>query len=276
MSGTIAVDLDRRDSTWGLKMRIPAATLQPQTTLPESLTRLPPGEARESLLALHRFLGDELPSGVVSIYEAGGGSTNLLPPELLRRAEVTVVDIDAEQLRNNDEAQRKILGDIQTQRFPRDSFDLVICYNVIEHLPDVEAALDRFCEALKDGGLILIGAPNPQSLSGVVTRHTPHWFHVWYYRRIMGKKRAGQPGEPPFHTLFHPLVEPSRLIAAAEARGMDAILRRDYESPRYPEMRADKPALAAFIDGVAAILNFVLARTSDVRKGDYHLVLRKR
>jgi SAM-dependent methyltransferase len=275
MNGTIAGDLVRR-ATWGLKMGIPAARLQPQTTLPESLSRLPPGEARESVLALHKFLGDELPSGAVSIYEAGGGSTSLLPPNLLHHAEITVVDIDAEQLRNNDDAQRKILGDVQSQRFPRNSFDLVICYNVIEHLPDVAAALDRFCEALKDGGLILIGAPNPNSLSGFVTRHTPHWFHVWYYRHVMGKKHAGQPGQPPFQTLFHPLVEPSRLIAAAKARGMEAILRRDYESPRYQEMRAAKPTLAAFIDGVAAILNFALCRTRDVRKGDYHLVLRKR
>ena len=60
---------------------------------------------------------------------------------------MTVVDIDADQIRNNDYAQRAILGDIQTYRFAPDSFDLVICYNVIEHVPDVEAALSGFCES---------------------------------------------------------------------------------------------------------------------------------
>lgn len=243
--------------------------------LPQSLLRLPPGEAVESLLAVHRVLDHELPAGAISIYEAGGGSTSFLPLELLRRSAVTVVDIDAEQLRNNDYAQQKILDDVQTHRFPRESFDLVICYNVIEHLGDVGAALDRFCESLKDGGLLLIGAPNPQSLSGFVTRHTPHWFHVWFYRHMMGEEHAGEPGQPPFHTLFHPLVEPSRLVASATARGMDVVFSREYESPRYPEMRISKPALAALLDGVAALLNLVLAHKTDVRKGDYHLILRK-
>src|ERR1700722_8570818 len=102
------------------------------------------------------------PRACLSIYEAGGGSTCFLPLEILRRAHVTVVDIDEDQIRSNDYAQETILGDIQTYRFPPGSFDLVICYNVIEHLADVEAALLRFCEALKQGGLILIGAPNPR------------------------------------------------------------------------------------------------------------------
>jgi len=256
-------------------MRISVSS-QPQAALPQLLLNLPPGQARASLLAVHDVLGTELPKGTISIYEAGGGSTSFLPLELLRRAEVTVVDIDAEQLRNNGYAQEKILGDVQTYRFPRDSFDLVTCYNVIEHLDDVEAALDRFCEALKPGGLILIGAPSPQSLSGFVTRHTPHWFHVWFYRHVMGEDRAGQPGQPPFRTLFHPMVKPSCLVASANARSMEVIYRREYESPRYPEMRVSKPALAALLDGIAAVLNVVLARKADVRRGDYHLILRKR
>jgi SAM-dependent methyltransferase len=272
----IALDLIRPASAQGYDMRLSADTQPPEAGLPLSLLKLPQGQARESLLAVYDVLGAELPEGAISIYEAGGGSTSFLPPGLLRRAEVTVVDIDAEQLRNNDYAQAKILGDVQTYRLPRDSFDLVTCYNVIEHLGDVEAALDGFCEALRPGGLILIGAPNPQSLSGFVTRHTPHWFHVWYYRYVRGEERAGQPGQPPFHTLFHPLVEPSRLAASAKARGMEVIYRREYESPRYPEMRASKPALATLLDGVAAVLNVVLARKTDVRNGDYHLILRKR
>src|ERR1700716_1001045 len=140
---------------------------------PQPLLDLPPGEARDSLPTVHGILGTRLPAGKLAIYEAGGGSTSFLPLDVLRRAHVTVVDIDEEQIRNNDYAQERILGDVQTYRFAPGSFDLVICYNVIEHLPDVEAALLRFCESLKQGGLILIGAPNPKSLSGIVTTHTP-------------------------------------------------------------------------------------------------------
>jgi len=130
---------------------------------PQSLLDLPPGEARQSLLAVHGILDMELPPAALSIYEAGGGSTSFLPLDVLRRAHVTVVDIDEDQIRNNDYAQQTILGDVQTYRFPPGSFDLVICYNVIEHLADVEAALLGFCESLKQGGLILIGNRFPVS-----------------------------------------------------------------------------------------------------------------
>jgi SAM-dependent methyltransferase len=242
---------------------------------PQALLDLPSGDARESLLTVHGVLGERLPPTELAIYEAGGGSTSFLPLDVLRRAHVTVVDIDEAQIRNNAYAQATILGDVQIHRFAPGSFDLVICYNVIEHLSDAEAALERFCESLKQGGLMLIGAPNPKSLSGVVTKYTPHWFHVWFYRTIRGEKQAGEPGHPPFPTVFHPLVTLSKLEGFARHHSLEVIYRREYESPRYPEMRGRWPAFAALLDAVAAVMNFLLPGKVDVRHGDYHVILRK-
>ncbi|WGD53818.1 class I SAM-dependent methyltransferase [Bradyrhizobium sp. CB1650] len=242
----------------------------------QALLDLVAGEARDSLLAIHEVLRRELPRGRLTTYEAGGGSSSFLPLDVLSRSHVTVVDIDEDQIRNNSYAQEAILGDVQAYRFAPESFDLVICYNVIEHLPDVQAALLNFREALKRGGMILIGAPNPHSLSGVVTKYSPHWFHVWFYRHIRGIKTAGLPGEAPFATFFHPLVTLSKLDAFATAHGLEMIYRREVESPRYPEMRQRKPLFAALVDAGAAVLNAVLPHGTDVRRGDYHVILRKR
>jgi SAM-dependent methyltransferase len=252
------------------------ALLPPATVHPKSLLDLPSGEARESLLAVHGILRALLPPGKLAIYEAGGGSTSFLPLSVLDRAHVTVVDIDEDQIRNNDYAQETILGDIQSYRFQPETFDLVICYNVIEHLPDAEAALLGFCESLKQGGLILIGAPNPESLSGVVTKYSPHWFHVWFYRHVRGDKNAGLPGQAPFPTFFHPLVSLARLEAFARQHGLQVTYRREYESPRFPEMRARKPVLASLLDAAAIVANLFLPGKADVRRGDYHVILRKR
>jgi SAM-dependent methyltransferase len=243
---------------------------------PRPLLDMVQGEARECLLAVHGILDARLPATGLSIYEAGGGSTCFLPPQLLRRAHVTVVDIDPDQIRNNQYAHDAILGDIQTHRFAPGSFDLVICYNVIEHLADVETTLLGFREALKPGGLILIGAPNPRSLSGIVAKHTPHWFHIWFYRHVRGEKEAGQPGQAPFPTVFHPLVTLANLEAFANALGLEMIYRREYESPRFPEMRTRRPLLAALLDAFAVALNFLLPGKVDVRRGDYHVILKKR
>jgi SAM-dependent methyltransferase len=271
---TVTIDLTRAapaDVTADLRVTAGATA----TVLPQALLELAPGEARDSLLAVHRILGKRLAPTKLSIYEAGGGSTSFLPLDVLRRAHVTVVDIDEDQIRNNDYAQEAILGDVQVHRFAPGSFDLVICYNVIEHLPDLEAALSRFCESLKQGGLMFIGAPNPNSLSGVVTKYSPHWFHVWFYRHVRGEKQAGQPGEPPFPTFFHPLVTLSNLEAFANAHGLEVIYLREFESPRFPEMRARKPALASLLDAAATVMNFLVPGKRDVRHGDYHVILRK-
>jgi SAM-dependent methyltransferase len=250
--------------------------LSPAAVHPKSLLDLPSGEARESLLAVHGILRAVLPPGKLAIYEAGGGSTSFLPLSVIDRAYVTVVDIDEDQIRNNTYADKAVLGDIQSHRFKRETFDLVICYNVIEHLADVEAALLGFCESLKQGGMVLIGAPNPKSLSGVVTRYSPHWFHVWFYRHVRGDKNAGLPGQAPFPTFFHPLVSLLNLEAFAKAHGLQVIYRREYESPRFPEMRARKPVLASLLDAVAVFANLLLPGKADVRRGDYHVILRKR
>ena len=255
----------------------PADTaVKPAPAHPQSLLDLPPGEARQSLLTVYSILEAKLPAADLAVYEAGGGSTSFLPLNVLRRAHVTVVDLDDDQIRNNDYAQEAILGDIQTYRFAPDSFDLVICYNVIEHVPDVEAALNGFCQSLKPTGMILIGAPNPRSLSGVLTKYSPHWFHVWFYRHVRGDNEAGLPGQAPFPTFFHPLVSLSKLEAFAREHGLKVIYKREYESPRFPEMRARKPVLAALLDAFAVVANLFHSGKADVRRGDYHVILRKR
>jgi SAM-dependent methyltransferase len=252
------------------------ARLSPATVHPKALLDLPSGEARQSLLAVHGILRAVLPPGQLAMYEAGGGSTSFLPLNVLDRAHVTVVDIDEHQIRNNTYAHKTIRGDIQNYRFKPQTFHLVICYNVIEHLADVEAALLGFCESLKPGGLILIGAPNPKSLSGVVTKYSPHWFHVWFYRHVRGDKNAGLPGQAPFPTFFHPLVSLPKLQAFASQHGLQVIYKKEYESPRFPEMRAQKPVLAVLLDAVAVVTNLFLPGKADVRRGDYHVILRKR
>jgi SAM-dependent methyltransferase len=272
---TVTIDLSRVTSAGATA---DAGTLMPKpaTMHPQSLLDLPEGEARQSLLAVHDILGAMLQPTPLTIYEAGGGSTSFMPLEILERSHVTVVDIDADQIRNNDYAQDAILGDIQTYRFKPNSFDLVTCYNVIEHVPDVKAALTGFCEAVKPGGLILIGAPNPKSLSGVVTKFSPHWFHVWFYRHIRGDKKAGLPGQAPFPTFFHPLVTLSNLETFAGDHGLQVVYLKEYESPRFPEMRLRKPMFAALLDAAAIVMNLFIPGKADVRHGDYHVILRKR
>src|SRR5580658_6274550 len=117
MNKTVTLDLTRAAAA-GVTADTRMAVGGSSPVHPQSLLDLPPGEARESLLAVHGILATELPPTALAIYEAGGGSTSFLPLDVLGRAHVTVVDIDEVQIRNNTYAQRTVLGDIQTHRFP--------------------------------------------------------------------------------------------------------------------------------------------------------------
>lgn len=51
-------------------------------------------------------------------------------------------------------------GDVAALDFPTDAFDLVVCFETIEHVEDAEAALDELARVLAPGGLLLISSPN--------------------------------------------------------------------------------------------------------------------
>ena len=79
MNKTVAIDLAH--ATPAADAFAPAAA---SSAHPQSLLDLPPGEARDSLLAVHGVLGASLPQVPLAIYEAGGGSTSFLPLDMLR------------------------------------------------------------------------------------------------------------------------------------------------------------------------------------------------
>jgi SAM-dependent methyltransferase len=238
----------------------------------------PAADGSESPLeALGRFISARLgEQPLLRVYEAGGGSVSWLSPALLAKAKVVVVDIDPAGLEKNVYADEKIEGDIQTYSFPADSFDLVVCYNVIEHLQSPAAAIRNFHGALVPGGLLVIGAPHPNSFSSWVIRLTPHWFHVWYYRVMLRKEKAGQPGEPPFPVVYDRLVAPRVLADFCNDLGLNLIYYRAYESPRYTDMLRHRPVLGRLIYWLTSLINAATLNRVDVRTGDYHLVLEKR
>jgi SAM-dependent methyltransferase len=53
----------------------------------------------------------------------------------------------------------EVAVDIQKMTFADRSFDLVICHNVIEHVPDDRAALAELFRVLRPGGVALLSAP---------------------------------------------------------------------------------------------------------------------
>jgi SAM-dependent methyltransferase len=228
-----------------------------------------------ALQEVQEILKNRLSGKRVRIYEAGGGSISCLPISSFDHTFLTVVDVDEEQLRNNSYADVKILGDIQTYSFPENSFDLISCCNVIEHLDRPDQAIDHYYSALAPDGLLFIAAPNPSSLSGIVTRYTPHWFHVWVSRVLYGNQNAGQPGYHPFPTVFHRIVSPQTLVVFCKELGFEVVHLKLYIGVAYSNIRETKPILGWLLYVITGMLNAVMLGQRDLRLGDYYVVFQK-
>ncbi|MGH9955766.1 MAG: methyltransferase domain-containing protein, partial [Pyrinomonadaceae bacterium] len=75
-----------------------------------------------------------------------------------------------------------------------------VIYNsfVLEHIEDASQVLQNSTRWLKPGGIVVLKIPDPDSVCGFITRVTPHWFHVFYYRYLLGARNAGKPGYAPY------------------------------------------------------------------------------
>jgi SAM-dependent methyltransferase len=143
------------------------------------------------------------------VLEAGGGSfAHFSLPE---KAQLLALDIEFGQLSKNNNVHMKIQGDLHALPIAANSLDMIVCFNVIEHLGDPELVLSQLVDSLKPGGIILVGCPNRSSLKGLVTLWTPYEFHRWYYRVIVGKKDRGDGHFDVFPTPFKKVVSAKQL-----------------------------------------------------------------
>lgn len=156
----------------------------------------------------------------LTLLEAGCGSASYF--SFAGVARTVGIDISPQQLERNAVLQEKILGDLQTYPLPADEFDIVVCWDVIEHLSRPREALLNMFKTLKPEGVLVLGFPNLLSFKGFVTKLTPHWFHECFYRRMKYEFR-------PFPTYLRLAVLPSRVIQYALTNGLEVVFQRLHE-----------------------------------------------
>ncbi len=208
------------------------------------------------------------------VLEAGCGSLSHINIE--NNYHITGIDISQKQLDRNPHLQEKILGDIQTYDFEQASFDLIVCFWVLEHVHNPGLALAQFVNALKNDGILVIGVPNVMSLKGLVTKFTPHWFHIFIYRYIFNYKLAGIDDNAPFHTTMKLSISPNSILQFAKANNLSVLYFNTFEDYRQEELR-NKLKVTNWI--WSFLKNFVSIITFGKIKADstsYAIVLEKK
>jgi SAM-dependent methyltransferase len=187
------------------------------------------------LADLHLYL-DRFRSGrgPIRVLEAGCGRRTHF--DYSGAEHVVGIDVSDHELAHNEWVDDKIVGDVQSLPLGTDEYDLVVCWDLLEHLPDPIAALDNMVRAVKDDGIIVIGLPNVASVKGLVTRFTPHRFHVWFFRVVRKSPRAAR-GEGPFPTYMRWALRAPALRRWAASRGLRVDAFFAYESPTQAILR---------------------------------------
>jgi SAM-dependent methyltransferase len=146
--------------------------------------RFDPERTRGTLIeAEHRaryWCASQLAAGK-RVLDAGCGTGYGLAMLLAEGPEsVTGVDLSEEAVaeagrRLGDDAEL-VRADVRDLPFEEDSFDMVVCFEVIEHVERQRDALDELKRVLRPGGMLLISSPNRD----VYPPGNPH--HVREYR----------------------------------------------------------------------------------------------
>lgn len=163
---------------------------------------------RETEIIENHIKKNYAPGQVLQILEAGCGANWRLKLDGVKYV-LTGVDLDKAALelrkRNQNDLDEIIEGDLRSVHLQENHYDIIYNSFVLEHVKGAEDVMRNFVSWLKPGGLIIILIPDPHTVYGAITRATPHWFHVLYYRSL-GYKNAGKPGFFPYPVHYDTIV----------------------------------------------------------------------
>jgi 2-polyprenyl-3-methyl-5-hydroxy-6-metoxy-1,4-benzoquinol methylase len=210
---------------------------------------------------MYRLLPQRTPT--LRVLEAGCGSLSRL--RLDPSWHITGIDLSERQLARNTDLHERVLGDLEEYRWDNSAFDLVICWDVIEHLPNPQKALSNLFGALAPEGLLVLAFPNLHSIKGWVTKLTPYRVHVFFYRFVMGYE-SSVAEEHQFPTYLRREIKPGHIVELAQRHGLETCFRLEYEGSVQTELRQSNKLANGF---------FKLISPLGLNDSDAMLMLRK-
>jgi len=193
------------------------------------------GGTKAHIRVLHKMLEEFIaarPDGV-RVLEAGVADRSYFrfaPP-----VAVTGIDISAKEL-EDDRYSERIIGDIQTYT-PDKPYDIVICWYVLEHVPDPQTALLNLLQCTMEDGLLVIAVPNVWSLKGLLTKFTPFAIH----RAVRSIAFSSNGDYDPFKTYLRLSMSPRNIIKQCSAyeilyKGYSGIAVTRFARPVYQSL----------------------------------------
>jgi len=135
----------------------------------------PPPDPLDQLFLAHARPG-------MIVLDAGcGGTRGVSTDAPCDRMTIIGMDLDP-AVGDNPFCDAALLASVSSPPFADESFDLIHCRWVLEHLADPLQAFREFSRILKPGGRLLAMTNNIYHYATVGAKLTPHAFHRWWWR----------------------------------------------------------------------------------------------
>ena len=207
-------------------------------------------------------------AGPRSVLDAGCGPQCVL--EYGADAVVTGLDVSHAILERNTRLDHAIVADLAGAPLEDERYDLIVCWDVLEHLDNARSALETMSRALAPGGALVLKAPSLNSPKGIVTKLTPYRFHVWVYRRF---DVAGD--AMPFPTRFDRSMSPATLGRWARSNRMTVQWAASWEALLQKRLRSRVHLTGRAWRIAQRLVRAVSLGTIDGQATDFVLVLQK-
>ncbi|WP_344139153.1 class I SAM-dependent methyltransferase [Luedemannella flava] len=207
------------------------------------------------------------------VLEAGAGKRTRF--DLPSDAYVVGVDTDEVAIVRNERLDERVLTDLAAYAAPAASFDLITCWYVLEHVDDPALLVDRFATWTAPGGLVVIAVPNLRSVKALVTKATPHAFHVWFRRYVLGYRQAGRPGHGPYPTTLRRAIAPAALTGRFVARGLLPVFEGHFEDAKQVAFRERLRLTGDRWDAADRWVTRASLGRLDAARSEYVVVLRR-
>jgi SAM-dependent methyltransferase len=139
----------------------------------------------DDLLLRDRIL--ELLSPKMEILDLGAGA-GILEQMNFRGLvnQISGVDLDP-RVQNNPYLDEGVVSDVAETPYQDNSFDLVFCDNVFEHLENPILVFKEVARILKPGGIFIFKTPNKFHYMPIIAKLTPHIFHQ-IFNKLRGRE----------------------------------------------------------------------------------------
>jgi hypothetical protein len=135
--------------------------------------------------------------------------------------------------------------------------------------------MSNFLQAIKSNGLIILAVPNIWSLKGIITKITPTFLHIWYYKHILKMESAGKNDSGPFKTYLRFSISPNNIKRYAKLNNINVVFfEYMYNKNLYTKVKSNLLTylLQEFIGFLLFLLSFGKIKKTNQ---DYLIILKK-